>query len=178
MHKIRRLGYFSLGVADLDEAIDYYARFVRLDLTERIDRTAFMTGGLEHHWLRLEEGSGQGLKRIGYEVESEAALAEIRGQLGAWGIEYTEGGDFRTERVQRWLRFTDPGGFELDLFTGMAQRPVAAVTCRTGTTPSASTGRSSASSRRIGWATPWPFFGAATATTTRPSSSAARRTSP
>lgn len=127
MHKVRRLGYFSIGVADLDEAVEFYARFVRLDLTERIDRTAFMTGGLEHHWLRLEEGSEQGLKRIGYEVESEAALVEIREQLGAWGIEYEEGGDFRNERVQRFLRFTDPGGFELDLFTGMAQRAVAPV---------------------------------------------------
>jgi 2,3-dihydroxy-p-cumate/2,3-dihydroxybenzoate 3,4-dioxygenase len=127
VHRIRRLGYLSIGVADLDAAVDFYARFVRLDLTERLDKTAFMTGGLEHHWLRLEEGSGQGLKRTGYEVESEAALDEVRGQLGTWGIEHLEGGDFGSERVQRWLRFTDPGGQELELFTGMAQRPVAPV---------------------------------------------------
>ena len=127
MHKIRRLGYFTIGVADLDEAVEFYARFVRLDLTERIGRTAFMTGGLEHHWLRLVEGPTRGVQRIGYEVENEEALAEIRRGLDEWGIGYEEGGDFRSERVQRSLRFTDPGGFDIDLFLGMAERPVAPV---------------------------------------------------
>jgi catechol 2,3-dioxygenase-like lactoylglutathione lyase family enzyme len=127
MHSIRKLGYFTVGVADLDEAIEFYARFVRLDVTERMDRTAFMTGGIEHHWLRLVESPTRGIQRIGYEVESEEALAGIRDQLGTWGIAYEEGGDFRTDRVQRYLRFTDPGGFEIDLFTGMATRPVPPV---------------------------------------------------
>lgn len=127
MHKIRQLGYYTIGVADLDEAVEFYARFVRLDLTERIDRTAFMTGGKAHHWLRLVESPQRGIQRIGYEVESEETLAEIRGQLGQWGITYEEGGDFRSDRVQRYLRFTDPGGFEIDLFTGMAERPVLPV---------------------------------------------------
>src|SRR5882762_4162435 len=100
MAVVSSLGYLAVGVSDLDEAIEYYSRFVRLDVTERTARTAFMTGGLEHHWLRLEEGSGNGLKRVGYVVEDEAALAEVRAGLSAAGIKFIEGGDPANERVE------------------------------------------------------------------------------
>ncbi|HMG40797.1 MAG TPA: VOC family protein [Acidimicrobiales bacterium] len=129
MHLVQRLGYLSIGVADLDAAIDFYARYVRLDLTERVGTTAFMTGGVEHHWIRLEEGERTGVNRVGYEVADEATLAEIAERLRRSdpGIEYTEGGDFGKERVHRWLRFEDPSGFPLELFVGMAERPVPPV---------------------------------------------------
>jgi 2,3-dihydroxy-p-cumate/2,3-dihydroxybenzoate 3,4-dioxygenase len=125
MTVVSRLGYLAVGVSDLDEAIEYYTRFVRLDVTERTARTAFMTGGLEHHWLRLEEGSGDGLKRVGYVVEDEAALAELRTRLRAAGIGFTEGGDPAAERVERWLRFVDPGGVNIELYTRMFERAAA-----------------------------------------------------
>jgi len=165
---------------------------VRLDLTERIDRTAFMTGGLEHHWLPPEEGSGQGLKRIGYEVESEAALAEIPGPARRLGHRLHRGRRLPHRAGPAVAALHRPGGFELDLFTGMAQRPVAPVasgvalekflhgggTCRNWTTPSASY-------REVLGFKPSDWMGNAVAFlrcgdryTTRPSSSAARRTSP
>jgi 2,3-dihydroxy-p-cumate/2,3-dihydroxybenzoate 3,4-dioxygenase len=125
MSVISRLGYLAVGVSNLDEAVDYYSRFVRLDVTERTARTAFMTGGLEHHWLRLEEGSGDGLKRIGYVVEDDAALVEVRARLSAAGIPFTEGGDLASERVDHWLRFQDPGGIDIELYTRMFERGVA-----------------------------------------------------
>jgi 2,3-dihydroxy-p-cumate/2,3-dihydroxybenzoate 3,4-dioxygenase len=125
MSVVSRLGYLAVGVSDLDEAIEYYSRFVRLDVTERRARTAFMTGGLEHHWLRLEEGAGNGLKRVGYVVEDDAALAEVRARLNAINIAFTEGGDLATERVDHWLRFVDPGGVDIELYTNMFERGVA-----------------------------------------------------
>lgn len=125
MAGVSKLGYLAVGVSDLDEAIEYYSRFVRLDVTERTVRTAFMTGGVEHHWLRLEEGQGDGLKRVGYVVEDEAALAEVRTRLKAKGIPFTEGGNPAEERVERWLRFVDPGGVNIELYTLMFERGVA-----------------------------------------------------
>jgi 2,3-dihydroxy-p-cumate/2,3-dihydroxybenzoate 3,4-dioxygenase len=124
---VQGFGYLAIGVADLREAVEFYSRFVRLDITEVIGSTAFMTGGLDHHWLRLEEGNGQGVKRIGYTVVDEDALAEVRAHLKEWGIEYTEGGDLANERIERWLRFVDPGGAPIELFTGMVERGVAPV---------------------------------------------------
>jgi 2,3-dihydroxy-p-cumate/2,3-dihydroxybenzoate 3,4-dioxygenase len=114
-------------VHNLVEAAEFYSRIVRLDLTEQLGDTAFMTGGLEHHWIRLEEGKGQGVKRIGYEVAHEDALAEVRGRLQLENIDFHEGGDPKRDRVQRWLRFSDPGGTHIELYTGMYERGVAPV---------------------------------------------------
>jgi 2,3-dihydroxy-p-cumate/2,3-dihydroxybenzoate 3,4-dioxygenase len=125
MTVVSRLGYLAIGVADLPEATEFYSRFVRLDVTERIGRTAFMTGGLEHHWLRLEEGTGSGLKRVGYVVDGESGLAEARAKLANADVVFTEGGNPAADRVQRWLRFRDPGGVEIELYTGMYERGVA-----------------------------------------------------
>jgi 2,3-dihydroxy-p-cumate/2,3-dihydroxybenzoate 3,4-dioxygenase len=100
---------------------------VRLDVTETIGSTAFMTGGLEHHWLRLEEGNGQGVKCIGYEATSEESFPAIRAGLQEWGIPFEEGGNPDTDRVSHWLRFTDPGGTAIELYSGMYERGVAPV---------------------------------------------------
>jgi len=43
MEIVSRLGYIALGVSDLVEAAEFYSRFIRLDLTEQIGNTAFMT---------------------------------------------------------------------------------------------------------------------------------------
>ena len=122
---VSNLGYLVVGVDDMTEALEYYTRFVRLDVTERIGHTVFLTGGTEHHWLRLEEGRGSGLKRVGYQVAGEQALDEARARLAAAGIDYTEGGNPKADRVPRWLRFNDPGGTAVELFADMYERGVA-----------------------------------------------------
>ena len=127
MSIVTKLGYLAIGVNNLHEASEFYTRYVRLDVTERSSSTAFMTGGLEHHWIRLEEGNGQGLKRIAYEVADDQALVDVRDSLKRAGMEFTEGGNPSVDRVQRWLRFRDPGGFDIELYTGMWERGVAPV---------------------------------------------------
>jgi len=124
---VARLGYIALGVHDLVEATEFYSRIVRLDLTEQMGGTAFMTGGVEHHWIRLEEGSGRGVKRIGYELADERALELVRHRLTAAKMAFVEGGDLRKDRVQRWLRVVDPSGTNIELYLGMFERGVAPV---------------------------------------------------
>lgn len=125
MAAVSRLGYLTIGVHDLDEALEYYTRFVRLDVTSRVGNTAFLTGGLEHHWVRLEEGPTEGMKQVSYVVDNEADLLEIHDRLSAAGIAVEEGGDLHRDRVQRWLRFVDPGGVNVEVFVGMVERGVA-----------------------------------------------------
>jgi 2,3-dihydroxy-p-cumate/2,3-dihydroxybenzoate 3,4-dioxygenase len=122
---VHTFGYLSVGVNDLAEAIEYYSRFARLELTELIGRTAFMTGGTEHHWIRLEEGGGSGVRRIGYELADDAAFTTVRSSLKEWNIDFSEGGDPAHDRITRWLRFCDPGGTEIELYRGMYERGVA-----------------------------------------------------
>ena len=85
MDIVHRFGYLAVGVSNLAEATEFYSRFVRIDLTERVGSTPYMTGGLDHHWVRLEEGSGQGIKRIGYEVTCEESFPLVRASLRNWG---------------------------------------------------------------------------------------------
>jgi 2,3-dihydroxy-p-cumate/2,3-dihydroxybenzoate 3,4-dioxygenase len=80
-----------------------------------------------HHWLRLEEGNGQGVKRIGYEVTGEESFPVVRAGLSKWGNEFEEGGSPEKDRVHRWLRFTDPGGTDIELYSGMYERGVEPV---------------------------------------------------
>jgi catechol 2,3-dioxygenase-like lactoylglutathione lyase family enzyme len=121
---VQTFGYLAIGVQNLDEGIEFYGRFARLDLTERIGRTAFMTGGTEHHWVRLEEGTNAGVRRVGYELADEAAFATVKDGLKEWNLSFEEGGDPARDRVTHWLRFADPGGTEIELYTGMYTRGV------------------------------------------------------
>lgn len=127
MDIVHKFGYLALGVKNLAEATEFYSRFARLDLTEVVGSTAFLTGGVDHHWVRLEEGSTEGVKRIGYEVTGEDSFAVVRQRLDAWGIDFDEGGDPAADRVSHWLRFTDPGGTDIELYSGMYERGVAPV---------------------------------------------------
>ena len=124
VYRIQRLGYVVLEVADLDAAVDFYARAVRLEVTERRPGVVFMSGGVDHHWLRLEEGSHPRVLRIGYQAVNAAALDAIVADLGERGIAYTDGSDFGADRVDRAVRFTDPAGIEWEVFTQLAELAV------------------------------------------------------
>jgi catechol-2,3-dioxygenase len=122
---VEKFGYLSVGVRDLDEAVEFYSRIARLEVTERNDRTVYMTGGPEHHWLRLEEGGQPGVRRIAYELVDDHALDVVRDRLNARGIACDEGSDSGGEHVQHWLRFTSPDGTHMELYRGMRERGVA-----------------------------------------------------
>jgi catechol-2,3-dioxygenase len=124
MDRIERLGFVTLEVADLDAAIDFYARVVRLEVTERRPGIAFMGGGADHHWLRLEEASTPRVVRISYQAAGDQALDAVRADLESRDISYTEGSDFAGDRIDKRVRFNDPAGIEWELFTQMAELAV------------------------------------------------------
>jgi hypothetical protein len=45
MHSVRPLEYLSVGAHNLVEAVEFYSRVVRLDRTQQVGGTAFVTGG-------------------------------------------------------------------------------------------------------------------------------------
>lgn len=122
--RVDTLGYIDLTTPDLAAAIEFYTRVVRLEVTERRDGLAFLSGGSEHHWLRIREGGPAGVNRIGYKVPDDATLDEITAVLDERQIAYKETGDILIDRVEQAITLTDPGGMELELFVEMAQLPV------------------------------------------------------
>ncbi|MCU1457508.1 MAG: hypothetical protein JWL73_1600 [Actinomycetia bacterium] len=122
-HLVKRIGYVGIGVADVDRATDFYERVGQLSLSERTPEGAFLTGGVEHHWLRLYKSQAPGDFRVGYEAVDAAALEEIAARLDARGIAYEEGGDLSVDRIDRSIRFRNPDGVELEIFTQMMELP-------------------------------------------------------
>jgi len=128
MDLVKGLGYVALTVPEIDPALDFYKRIAHLKVSERGARKAFLTGGASHHWLRLEETGEPSLARIGFEVTGREALDEIANRLDARGTAYKEANDLTGDRVTDAIRFTDPDGFEIELFTDMVTLPVPAST--------------------------------------------------
>src|SRR6266567_6773709 len=124
MELVKGLGYVALTVPEIDRSLDFYRRIAHLKVSERGTKKAFLTGGINHHWLRLEETGKPSLSRLGFEVRDRAALDEIANRLDAGGIPWKAANDLAGDRVSDAIRFTDPDGFEIELFTDMVSLPV------------------------------------------------------
>jgi len=117
-----RLGYVVIGVDDLAAAAGWWARYAQLEVSERGDERIHLRGGTDHHWIVLESAPGRaGVRRLAFEVEEPDDLIRYEKRLAEEGV--------RTERtVGEWtgpaIRFSDPNGYEIELFTGMGNVPV------------------------------------------------------
>src|SRR5207237_8537172 len=96
----------------------------QLEVSERRADVGVMRGGLEHHWLRLYKSDDAGIVRVGYKAASDEVMEEIASRLDDRKIEWTSGGDLGVERVDRWIRFHDLDGFEIEVFNEMVEMPV------------------------------------------------------
>lgn len=124
MDSVSGLGFVDLGVVDLDGAVDFYSTVGRLHIAERTASTVYLTGGVEHHWLRLRRASTNGVTRIGFAVDDDAALDDLAARLATAGVDFTDERCLDEDRVERRVRFTDPAGVDVDLFVGMIELPL------------------------------------------------------
>jgi 2,3-dihydroxy-p-cumate/2,3-dihydroxybenzoate 3,4-dioxygenase len=117
-----RLGYVSIGVEDLGAAADWWAWYAQLEVSERGDGRIHLRGGTDHHWIVLEQATaGTGVRRLAFEVGAPDDLERYEKRMAAEGV--------ATERFDgEWtgpaLRFSDPNGYAVELFTGMGNVPV------------------------------------------------------
>ncbi|MCX4817969.1 VOC family protein [Streptomyces sp. NBC_01239] len=122
---VQRLGYVVMAVPDVKESADFYSRIGQMTLHDSSRDTAFLGGGYEHHWLRLEQHTRRrGLVRVGFELAHTAELDVVADRLDAHGIPHHEIGDLKGDAIDRGLRFVDPDGVEVDVYTDMLSRGV------------------------------------------------------
>ncbi len=121
--QVKRLGYIAMDVADLDSSVRFYQDVAHLNVSERRDKLVFLTGGREHHWLILRQSNHSRFQRVAFEMNSEAELDAMAERLEQAGTKVTAGDDLANERVARYVRFTDPDGLMVELFTGMVELP-------------------------------------------------------
>jgi len=86
MVRYRRLGYLALNVSDLDRSTPFYRDTIGL---QQVDGSApgvrYFRCSDKHHDIALHAGR-PGLKRIGFELESEAEFEPLRAVLRAHGL--------------------------------------------------------------------------------------------
>lgn len=109
--RYRRLGYLALNVTDLDASESFYRNQVGLESTGRgPEDCRFLRCGPHHHHIVLFKGARPGLKRIGFEMESPAALDALCRQLDQHGIAWqaVSREDCAPFRLGRAIRMVDP----------------------------------------------------------------------
>lgn len=121
------LGYVAFDVADLDASTRFYQEFVHLEVVNQHDDTVFLRGGAAHHWVALRQSRTPRFNRVAYEMRDEQELEEMAKRLKSAGVEVTHGGDLQAEAVERYIRFRDPDGILVELFTNMYSIPIPPV---------------------------------------------------
>lgn len=120
-YRYRQLGYVALSVTDLARSLHFYRDLLGLELVEQRDTVVFLRCSRDHHNVVLHQGPVPGLKRVGWELQSQAdaekayAYFESRG-LSPQRIEQSEaqalrqGPSFRVRLPGAGLEFEYYGG--------------------------------------------------------------------
>lgn len=117
-----KIGHAHLKVRDLDRAVQFYSRFLRLREVERVDdRYAFLTGGDFHHEIALQRvrpdapappPHGTGLYHVAFEVPSARDFAAAYAELTGASIPVAA-----VDHGISWaMYFDDPDGNGLELY--------------------------------------------------------------
>lgn len=124
MLRFKKLSHITLNVSDLDRSIAFYRDQVGLDLVEQSGDLAFFSCDGDHHSLVLCAAAQPSLKRIAFELESEAQIELVQRTLNAAGVRHKTISDEECRKLHMGagVRLIDPNNVTLDLFTGMAQR--------------------------------------------------------
>ena len=112
-----RMGYVALDVEDLDGATKAWTTLGMLEVSERSEDAVYLRGGTDHHWIVLHKAEHKaGLRRLAFEVRKREDLDTYRARLESEGFAVTEHpGEWTGDAI----RFTDPSGYEVELFDAM-----------------------------------------------------------
>jgi len=123
--RYRKLGYAALNVTDLARSVAFYTDILGLDLAEEKDgRWAALRCGPDHHSILLNQADEPGLKRVGFQVESEADLDAAFEHVDRLGFSPSWVDDEETTELRqgRSLRFRHSGsGLQLEFYADIWQ---------------------------------------------------------
>ena len=111
-----------LDVTDLNASSDFYEKTVGLHVEDRDDKAVYLRGAEEHqhHSLVLRKAPTAACNRLGFKVGNDGDLDKAASFFSENGITYA----FAEQPFQgRTLQFTDPFGFQIELYATMEKRP-------------------------------------------------------
>lgn len=103
--RYRGLAGVALNVTDLARSVDFYRDLVGLQLVARDADTAVFRGGERHHDVVLHAHAAPGLKRVAFEMESEADLMSARDHFARIGLAVEEVTPAERERMRQGATF-------------------------------------------------------------------------
>jgi 2,3-dihydroxy-p-cumate/2,3-dihydroxybenzoate 3,4-dioxygenase len=104
MIRYKRLGYLALNVTDLDRSAAFYRDTVGLQSVPDPDTSIrFLKCSDKHHDIVLFQGE-PGLKRVGFELESEQQIPVLQSALADAGMDFLE-----IPAIDRAAMHTGPG---------------------------------------------------------------------
>lgn len=118
-----RLGYVALNVSDLARSSAFYRTIVGLEPVPSPADCALFRCSERHHDLALYEGE-PGVKRIGWQMESDAAREAVREELGGLGIAVSDVApeDLQGLGIEGAIRAIEPTtGTVFEFYTSMPQ---------------------------------------------------------
>jgi catechol-2,3-dioxygenase len=123
MLRAERLGYLMLDVENMERSVEFWTRAANLEVSDERNGRVYLRGGMQHHWIVLQEAEKRGLARVGIEVAQRADLDAMEQQLRDDGIAVESGDGLESDRVLRYVRFNDPSGNPLELYCDMVTMP-------------------------------------------------------
>ena len=130
MALVQEFGYAVYGVPDLAASVDFFRTICQLEVSERREDVAFLTGDTRHAWIRLERRPQPGLIRLGFRVVDADALAEIVTRLEQQQVAWSTGGTLREDRIDNSVRFRTPQNFEVELYEEQVVLPASPAPAR------------------------------------------------
>src|ERR1700723_2683875 len=118
---IVRCSHAVLDVVDLNSSREFYENAVGLHVEDRDERAVYLRGSEEHqhHSLVLRKADTAACNRLGFKVGNESDLDKAAAFFSESGIAYA----FAEQPFQgRTLQFTDPSGFQLELYASKIGR--------------------------------------------------------
>ncbi len=124
-----KIGHAHLKVRDLDRAVAFYERLLKLHVTERVDdHYVFMTGGAFHHEIALQRvapdapspaSHGTGLYHVAFEVPSKRDFAAAYAALTSADVPVAPVDHF----ISWAMYFDDPDGNGLEIYCDTRGEP-------------------------------------------------------
>jgi catechol-2,3-dioxygenase len=111
-----------LAVVELNASREFYENTVGLHVEDRDDKAVYLRGSEEHqhHSLVLTKAATAVCNRLGFKVGNESDLDKAAAFFSENGITYA----FTEQPAQgRTLQFTDPFGFQIELYASREKRP-------------------------------------------------------
>lgn len=120
MFNIFKLGFVEFGTNDLDAMSTYYSDVMGFTKTdEDVNGNVYFSSSSDHHNIVLNPNVGAGVYRFGLQYESDKTISEVAEYLNSKFNIMTELKTNSKPGVAELLEFTDPEGFQVQLYPHM-----------------------------------------------------------